>query len=86
VPRFGGKGIPLIGGDLPLVTKVRDCASARLTREISGHGFDEIGIIHSTLTYMVAFDPIKIILLLIFVEPASISAITAAIAGEVGSV
>jgi hypothetical protein len=82
VPRFGGKSIALIGGDLPLVTKVGDCASAALTSKIGGHGFDEIGIIHSTLTYMVVSDPIKII----FVEPASISAITAAIAGEVGSV
>jgi hypothetical protein len=86
VPRFGGKSIALIGGDLPLVTKVGDCASAALTSKIGGHGFDEIGIIHSTLTYMGTFDPIKIILLLIIGEPASISATTPAIAGEVRSV
>jgi hypothetical protein len=86
VPRLGGKGIALIGGNLPLVTKVRDCASARLAGEIGGHGFDKIGVIHSTLTYTDAFHPIKIVLLLIVVERASISVTTAAIAGEVRSV
>jgi len=70
----------LIGGNLRLVAKVGDCASATLASEISGHGVDEIGIIHSTITYTDAFRPIKLFLL-IFVERASFSATTPAIAG-----
>jgi hypothetical protein len=85
VPRLGGKGIALICGNLRLVTKVRDCASATLAGEIGCHGFDKIGVIHSTITYTDTFRPIKVSPLIV-VERASISVTTAAIAGEVRGV